>query len=46
MEQKMMHQIDEYLNIKTATREEQQNQTTTTNINYIKKVMSVLKNKT
>ena len=31
---------------KKASEDEWQNQTTTTNINYIKKFMSVLKNKT
>ena len=35
-----------YANIKKASQDEQQNQTTTTNINYIKSFMSVLKNKT
>ena len=35
-----------YADIKKASEDEQQNQTTTTNINYIKKFMSVLKNKT
>ena len=34
-----------YANIKKASQDEQQNQTTTTNINYIKKFMSVLKTK-
>ena len=34
-----------YANIKKAGQDEQQNQTTTTNINYIKKFMSVLKTK-
>ena len=34
-----------YAKIKKASQEEQQNQTTTTNINYIKNYMSVLKNK-
>ena len=32
-------------NAKKASYDEQQNQTTTTNINFIKKFMSVLKNK-
>ena len=36
-----------YVDIKNASEDERQNQTTTTtNINYIKKIMSVLKNKT
>ena len=35
-----------YANIKKASEDEWQNQTTTTNINYIKKFLSVLKNKT
>ena len=37
-----------YANIKKASQDDQQNQTTTTitNINYIKKFMSVLKNQT
>ena len=35
-----------YANIKKASENERQNQTTTTNINYIKKFMSVLKSKT
>ena len=35
-----------YANIKKASHDEQQNQTITTNINYIKKFMSVLKKKT
>ena len=35
-----------YADIKKASEEERQNQTTTTNINYIKKFVSVLKNKT
>ena len=35
-----------YANIKKASQDEQQNQKTTTNINYIKNFMSVLKNKT
>ena len=35
-----------YADIRKASENEWQNQTTTTNINYIKKVMSVLKNKT
>ena len=35
-----------YANIKKASQDEQQIQTTTTNINYIKNFMSVLKNKT
>ena len=35
-----------YDDIKKASEEERQNQTTTTIINYIKKFMSVLKNKT
>ena len=34
-----------YANIKKASQDKQQNKTTTTNINYIKKFMSVLKNK-
>ena len=34
-----------YANIKKASQEERQNQTTTTNIIYIKNLMSVLKNK-
>ena len=34
-----------YANIRKASRDEQQNQTTTSNINYIKKLMSVLKTK-
>ena len=34
-----------YADIKEASQGEQQNQTTTTNINYIKNFMSVLKNK-
>ena len=33
-------------NIKKASQDEQQNQTTITKINYIKNFMSVLKNKT
>ena len=32
--------------IKKASEDERQNQTTTTNINYIKKFMPLLKNKT
>ena len=35
-----------YANIKKASQDERQNQTTTTNINDIKKFVSVLKNKT
>ena len=35
-----------YADIKKASEDERQNQTTTTNINYIKTFMSVLKNKT
>ena len=35
-----------YADIKKASEDERQNQTTTTNINYIKKFISVLKNKT
>ena len=35
-----------YADIKKASKDDRQNQTTTTNINYIKKFMSVLKNKT
>ena len=35
-----------YADIKKASEDERQNQTTTTNINYIKKIISVLKNKT
>ena len=34
-----------YADIRKASEDEQQNQATTTNINYIKKFMSVLKNK-
>ena len=34
-----------YAHIKKASQDEQQNQTTTTNINYIKKFVFVLKNK-
>ena len=34
-----------YANIKKESEDEQQNQTTTTNIKYIKKFMSVLKTK-
>ena len=34
-----------YADIKKASEDERQNQTTTTNINYIKKFMSVLKTK-
>ena len=34
-----------YANIKKESEDERQNQTTTTNINYIKKFMSVLKTK-
>ena len=34
-----------YADIKKASEDEEQNQTTTTNINYIKKFMSVLKTK-
>ena len=34
-----------YVNIKKANHDEQQNQTTTTNINYINNFMSILKNK-
>ena len=34
-----------YADIKKASEDERQNQTTTTNINYIKKIMSVLKTK-
>ena len=34
-----------YANIKKASQDEQQNQTTTTNISYIKNFLSVLKNK-
>ena len=33
-------------NIKKASQDEQQNQTTTTKTNYVKNFMSVLKNKT
>ena len=35
-----------YADITKASEDERQNQTTTTNINYIKIFMSVLKNKT
>ena len=35
-----------YAHIKKASEDERQNQTTITNINYIKKFLSVLKNKT
>ena len=35
-----------FADIKKASENERQNQTTTTNINYIKKFKSVLKNKT
>ena len=35
-----------YADIKKASDDERQNQTTTTNINYIKKFLSVLKYKT
>ena len=35
-----------YADIKKASEDERQNQSTTTNINYIKKFMSILKNKT
>ena len=35
-----------YADIKKASEDERQNQTTITNINYIKEFMSVLKNKT
>ena len=35
-----------YANIKKASQDEQQNQTTTTKIIYIKNFMSVLRNKT
>ena len=35
-----------YADFKKASEDERQNQTTTTNINYIKTYMSVLKNKT
>ena len=35
-----------YADIKKASEDERQNQTTKTNINYIKNFMSVLKNKT
>ena len=35
-----------YANINKGSQHEHQNQTTTANINYIKKFMSVLKNKT
>ena len=35
-----------YADTKKASEDERHNQTTTTNINYIKKFMSVLKNKT
>ena len=35
-----------YAKIRKASENERQNQTTTTNINYIKKFMSVLKKKT
>ena len=35
-----------YADIKKASEDERQNQTTTTNINYIIKFMSVLKSKT
>ena len=34
-----------YADIKKASEDERQNQTTTTNTNYIKKLMSVLKTK-
>ena len=34
-----------HANVKKASQDEQQNQTTTTNINYIKNFLSVLKNK-
>ena len=36
----------QYANIKKTSQDEQLNQTTTTNNNYIKNFMSVLKNKT
>ena len=42
----MMLEIDEICDIKKASEDERQNQTTTTSINYINKFMSVLKNKT
>ena len=35
-----------YANFKKASQDEEQNQTKTTNNNYTKKIMSVLKNKT
>ena len=35
-----------YADIKKASEHERQNQTTTTNINYIEKFISVIKNKT
>ena len=35
-----------YADFKKASEDERKNQTTTTNINYIKKIKSVLKNKT
>ena len=35
-----------YVDIKKASEDERQNQITTTNINYVKKIKSVLKNKT
>ena len=34
-----------YADIKKVSEDERQNQTTTTNINYIKKILSVLKTK-
>ena len=35
-----------YADTKKASEDERQKETTTTNINYIKKIMSLLKNKT
>ena len=46
VDKKMMHQIYEICDIKKASEDERQNQTTTTKINYVKKFMSVLENKT
>ena len=46
VEKKRYIRLMRYVNIKKASQDEQQNQTTTTNINYIKKFMSVLINKT
>ena len=36
----------EYADIKKASEDERRNQATTTNINYTKKIVSVLRNKT